>query len=390
MSTTEDSVRSGAEALRRGDARTARESFSRALQAGRVDAATLLGLAYACRALNDVQGEAAAVDRLLSVEPRNLRGLLMKGDRLVASGDKRTASSYYMAALKSVPGNQQLPADLAAELKRVRETCDAFAQEFQSYVVGQMRARGFDAASPADGRFAESLDIMLGRKRIYLQEPKYYFFPGLPTIQFYGREDFAWLEEVERATDDIRAELLEVLREPGSFAPYVQGDPNRPQKQQAGMLNNPAWSAFYLWKNGERVEENARRCPKTLAALAQAPLAHVASRSPSVLFSLLGPGARIPPHHGFVNTRLICHLPLIVPGRCMFRVGNDVRPWVEGKAWVFDDTIEHEACNESDQTRVILLFDIWRPELTDNERGLVAGLFEAIDAHGGTRHDWTM
>jgi len=110
-------------------------------------------------------------------------------------------------------------------------------------------------------------------------------------------------------------------------------------------------------------------------------MARVRGRSPSILFSLLRPGARIPPHTGEMNTRLICHLPLIVPPDCSFRVGNDTRATVEGRAWVFDDTIEHEAWNGSDRTRVILLFEIWRPELTVEERGLVSAMFEAIDAY---------
>jgi aspartyl/asparaginyl beta-hydroxylase (cupin superfamily) len=69
-------------------------------------------------------------------------------------------------------------------------------------------------------------------------------------------------------------------------------------------------------------------------------------------------------------------------------VGNEVREWVEGKAWVFDDTIEHEAWNRSAQTRVILLFEVWRPELTDEERGLLCAMFEAIDAHSGRKPAW--
>ena len=114
------------------------------------------------------------------------------------------------------------------------------------------------------------------------------------------------------------------------------------------MLNNPAWSAFYLWKNGEVVPENAARCPRTMQALQDVPLARVPNRSPSILFSLLQPGAHIPPHNGLVNTRLICHLPLLVPGQCTFRVGNEMRDWQKGNAWLFDDTIEHEAWNRSD------------------------------------------
>jgi aspartyl/asparaginyl beta-hydroxylase (cupin superfamily) len=79
-----------------------------------------------------------------------------------------------------------------------------------------------------------------------------------------------------------------------------------------------------------------------------------------------------------------------VPGNCQFRVGNDVRYWEEGKAWVFDDTMQHEARNASDKLRVILIFDIWRPELSREERELVAALFEAIDSYGGQAVEWQM
>ena len=106
------------------------------------------------------------------------------------------------------------------------------------------------------------------------------------------------------------------------------------------------------------------------------------------MFSQLKAGAHIKPHTGFVNTRLIVHVPLIVPPGCKFRVGNEVREWERGKAWVFDDTIEHEAINTSNRTRVVLIFDIWRPELTEEERRLVAATLEAMDAYSPTVRAW--
>ena len=84
-------------------------------------------------------------------------------------------------------------------------------------------------------------------------------------------------------------------------------------------------------------------------------------RGPNAMFSLLAPGAHIPPHTGVANTRLVCHLPLIVPPGCWFRVGAETRDWEVGKAWVFDDTIEHEALNPSDALRVIFIVDTWHP-----------------------------
>src|SRR6266568_402737 len=346
----------GIEALRKGDVRQARESFERIVAAGQADASAYLGLAYACAGLEDHPAALAAVDHALALEPRNLRALIMKADHLAAAGDARAASSFYRAAVDTAPPPSQLPADLRNELGRAEAMCERYAAQFAAYLREQLVARGL-VERRSTGRFRDSLDILAGGKTIYFQEPRQYFFPGLPQIQFYDREDFPWLDKVEAATADIRAELM-------------------------GMLNNPEWGAFYLWKNGVIVPENAARCPKTLSALADVPLARVRNRSPSILFSLLRPGARIPPHTGEVNTRLICHLPLIVPDKCSFRVGNDTRALVEGSAWVFDDTIEHEAWNGSDRTRVILLFEVWRPELSVEERALVSAMFEAIDAYG--------
>ena len=350
------------------------------------NAPALFDLARKCRERGDAPAEAAALERLLSVDPRHIPALVRRADLYVAAGDARSASSFYLMAIRSAPAAGQSK-ETAALLARAREACDRFAADYRDYLLRSLAAMGFDPATSSP-RFAQSVDLVLGQKRIYLQEPKYYYFPGLPQIQFYERSWFPWLDDVESATADIRAELEAVLNEPGAFAPYVQGHANRPKKDEMGMLNNPAWSAYYLWKNGEPVAANAARFPRTMHALRSAPLAHVPNRSPSILFSLLRPGAHIPPHNGLVNTRLICHLPVVVPGKCRFRVGNETRDWVEGKAWAFDDSIEHEAWNGSERTRVILLFDVWRPELSEDERRLVVSLFEAIDAHTGKKPDW--
>jgi aspartyl/asparaginyl beta-hydroxylase (cupin superfamily) len=86
-------------------------------------------------------------------------------------------------------------------------------------------------------------------------------------------------------------------------------------------------------------------------------------------------GARIPPHTGVTNTRAIVHLPLVVPSGCRFRVGGETREWKEGQAFVFDDTIEHEAVNDSERDRIILIFDVWNPHLTPREQDLIVRFF---------------
>ena len=380
---------SGMEALRAGDALRARETFERITASAHADAFSFVGLAYACRSLRDQPATLAAVDKALALEPRNLRALLLKGDYLAEFGDPRGASSFYSFAIQTAPPANQLPPDLREELARAQTLCQSYASEFETVLRDKLLKTGL-----IDGhfspRFRQSLDILFGKKQVYFQQPHAYFFPELPQIQFYERDDFPWLDKVEAATAEIRRELLEVLADASAFQPYIQGSPGRPRKEQEGLQDNPDWGAFYLWKDGEIMRENVARCPRTASVAADIPMPHVKNRSPSVLFSLLRPGAHIPPHSGLVNTRLICHLPLIVPPDCAFRVGNDVRVPVEGKAWVFDDTIEHEAWNRSDKTRVILLFETWRPELSEGERSLVSAMFDAIDAYSGQKPAWTI
>lgn len=379
-------VQQAIEGLRRGDPAAARDRFQQVIDAGVADASVWLGLALALRGLGDKPASLAAIDGALALEPRNLRARVMKADHFAEAGDARAASAFYAAVVRAAPAPEQLPPDLRGEVARAQAMSQRYAADYEAFLRERLSALGF-----ADGsRFAQSLDLMLGKKQIYLQQPKHFYFPELPQIQFYDRAMFPWMDRVEAATAAIRAELLEVMKDHAAFTPYLESRADRPFQDVHGMLDNPDWSAFYLWRNGTLAAENAARCPATLAALEDAPLASIKGRTPSVLFSLLRPGAAIPPHHGFVNTRLICHLPLVVPDGCTFRVGNDVRPWREGQAWAFDDTIEHEAWNRSSETRVILLFDIWRPELTGEERAQVAAMFEAIDAYGGGGGEWSV
>ena len=326
----------------------------------------------------------AELDRALELNPRDIRALILKGDHFANAGDARAASAFYRAALRIAPAPREMPAALRGDVERAQAMCQRYAAQFEEILRSELGDVG------ASARFAQSLDLLFGKREVYLQQPRYYYFPELPHVQFYEREQFPWLAALEAATAEIRAEFLEILKDDSLFRPYVQSDPRMPRGDQKEMMDNRAWSAFYLWKDGQVMAENAARCPRTMRALEDVPLARVSNRSPSVLFSLLRPGTHIPPHHGFVNTRLICHLPVLVAPRCGLRVGNEVREWVEGRALVFDDTIEHEAWNSSGEPRAVLLFEIWRPELSDAERSLVARMLEAVDRQGGGGVAWAI
>lgn len=362
-------VEEALQALRAGEFRRARSLFERMLAALPQDALGWIGVAYACAGLQDDAGKLAAIERVLQLQPRNIHALMLKGDHHAARGDPRAAGVYYRAVKEAVPDPSVAPPDVRQLVARAREACDRYAEDFEHGLLAALRSDGFDS-DRSSARFTESLEIMFGRAEVQLQRPTRYYFPGLPQIAFYEREQFPWLAGIEAATDAIRAELVQVLREGGGFVPYLDAGAARVAGHE--LVGNPAWSAFYLWKAGAIVPENAARCPNTIAALAAAPLDHIDGCTPTVLFSLLQPRTHIPPHHGMLNTRLICHLPLILPGDCALRVGNEVRPWRMGESLVFDDSVEHEAWNDSDETRVILLYEIWRPELTAEERRLVA------------------
>lgn len=314
---------------------------------------------------------------------REIRHLLARGQGCAQADDARAAASFFAAALRAAGAAGDLSASLLAEL---RSTEAYLRQAAADYQVHLERAVAGAAAGP---RLDEALAILLGRRSLqlapvpYPQQPSIFHFPGLPHRAFYEREAFEWVPALEAATAAIRGEAEALLAEGADFRPYVEGEKNRPQRDFHGLQGDPSWTAFYLWKNGAFVEENAARCPRTVEAMRQVPLSAIGSRTPSVLFSLLRPGAHIPPHHGMLNARLICHLPLIVPTGGWLRVGGETRAWEEGRLVIFDDSVQHEARNPADRLRIVLLFDIWRPELSAAERRGVSAIFDAIDAYSG-------
>jgi aspartyl/asparaginyl beta-hydroxylase (cupin superfamily) len=220
--------------------------------------------------------------------------------------------------------------------------------------------------------------IFSGRARRHVHEASLLYFPQLPALPFYDDSLFPWLPQLEQATDLVRDELLVVMKEDwGAFHPYIQYAEGAPVRQWKELNHSPAWSAFDFWRDGQRIDRNCARCPGTAALLESLPLVEVEGISPNAMFSVLAPHTRIPPHTGSTNVRLIVHLPLILPPGCRYRVGNAHREWKLGKAWVFDDTIEHEAWNDSDEARTILMFDVWNPLLKEAERTLVTSMLLA-------------
>lgn len=370
---------SGVQALRSGDAAGARDLLTRATALNPADPALWVNLALAHRQLGDPGAETAALDQALKIDPRGLYPLLLKGSAHERAGDARKAAEAFAAALAVAPPFEQLPPDLRPAVRHAVEVSRAANQAREAFLHEQLASALGPAALNPHSRFGQSVEVLLGKKAVFRPQPHIYYVPGLPSEQFYDdRSLFPWLPEVEANTDVIRAEMLAVLDADEGLTPYIQYPDGKPIDQWAELNHNPSWSAFHFGYEGKPNEANQARCPKTVKALEAVDQAKIPGLSPAALFSILKPRTRIPPHTGVTNARLLCHIPLIVPENCLYRVGNDEREWQVGHGLVFDDTIEHEARNDSDKIRVMLIFDLWHPALAAEERAQVAALFQAL------------
>jgi len=179
--------------------------------------------------------------------------------------------------------------------------------------------------------------------------------------------------------------LLEVLGGgPGLLEPCVALPAGVPLDQWRELNHSRRWGVNFLWKEGVAFPEHLARCRRTVRALDAWPRCEIPGCGPTAVFSILDAKTRIPPHTGVTNARLIVHLPLVVPPGCGFRVGAERREWRVGAAFVFDDTIEHEAWNDSDAPCAVLILDICGPHLRPAERELVAAIAAGVGEYYGS------
>ena len=359
-----------------GDRAGARALLARAAEAGPDRAETWLKLAAMCRAEGDLEAALEAVSGALKVDPLGFVPLLLKANLLEKSGRAAEAGETYGYALAQAPAS--VPPHLEAMLAHARAAHDAHLAETEGRLARAADAAALDADEQA--RLARFRSNILRRTRPFHSEPTHFHYPGLREREFHERRLFPWLERLEAATAAITEDFHRVMAaERAELVPYIQYPDDVPLRQWAALNRNKAWTAIHLVQNGATIAANARHCPAVMALLGDLEQPVIPRRGPNAMFSLLAPGAHIPPHTGVANTRLVCHLPLIVPEGCWFRVGAETRFWETGRAWLFDDTIEHEAMNPSGELRVILIVDTWHPDLGAAERAAVAAVMGATD-----------
>ena len=248
------------------------------------------------------------------------------------------------------PSSQRIPPHLKGPIERAERLHTDYVERAQQKLsrAASRSPRAFRAERRRLARFASNIV----RAPALHSEPSLFTIRASPT-RVPRSGELPWLGTFEAATLEIRGEFERLMAsERAELVPYIQYSDDQPLRQWKALNWNKDWTAVHLVQNGARIEANARHCPRTMALLEEAGQPKISGRSPNAMFSLLAPGAHIPPHNGVANTRLVCHLPLIVPPGCWFRVGDDRREWEVGKAWIFDDTIEHEAMNPSDALRV--------------------------------------
>lgn len=328
----------------------------------------------------DIAAETEALDDAIRADRGNIAVLLAMAELKRRLADDRAAGSFYRLALGTAAQARSVPPALHPGLRRAEQFLAETDRAFADHLLGQLRGAGIDAGN-ATPRVAEALRMLAGEQPLYLQQPSMFYFPGLAQPPFFDRAEFDWVLAAEAATDEIRAELLAMTDNSSDrFGPYVTASPDRPPPNNP-LLDKPDWGAAWLWKDGKVANGMDELCPATLAVLELAPQPVIPDRAPIALFSRLTPGTHIQPHHGMLNTRLICHLPLIVPDGCGLRVGAETRAWREGEMLIFDDSFEHEAWNRGGSDRTILLFEIWRPDIDADEREQLMRIFSAIDTY---------
>jgi aspartyl/asparaginyl beta-hydroxylase (cupin superfamily) len=359
-------------ALNTGDAARAIAWLERAAAADPGSAPLWFNLFQAFDLAGDLERGLASLDRALSVDPNYLPAILSKAELLDRLGRSEDAVALFRAIIAAAPNAEGLPEPIRRAFERGKALVRTDDERRAAALEGPLAEvdRAFPGADLHRARaYAEQ---RTGRRKVYAQQPINGHFPYLPAIEFFPREHFPWLAELEAQTAAIRSELLALLEaDQGGFRPYVAFDSTLPANQWAELNHSRRWSAWFFWEDGVKNVENCARCPATAAALEAAPLLDLPGKGPTAMFSILEPQTRIPPHTGSNNVRTTVHLPLVVPEGCGFRVGAEIRAFEQGKAWAFDDTIEHEAWNDSAAPRAILILDVWNPLLSEAERAAV-------------------
>ena len=266
------------------------------------------------------------------------------------------------------------------------------------FIVGKLDSNG-------ESKFNRAISYLLGllnkkdssslcnlRKESLHRCPQ--LIPGLRDYPFWETSTLPWVAHLEAAYHDIKMEFLSLKDQTVSSGFQHYRSPKESVTSTTDIDNQHLgesatdrgqWNVCYFYLHGMDFSENLQRCPRTKAAIEAVPRQYH-----HALYSALAPDTHVKPHCGPTNKKLRCHLPLHIPKitpasdadtaagsvlgatgppqSAWLRVGDQYRALHEGKCVVFDDSFEHEACNpSSSEPRVVLIVDVWHPDLSDEE-----------------------
>jgi aspartate beta-hydroxylase len=353
------------------------------------DPALPLAIARLHWSAGDPAAARTALESMLAAHPDHYFGWLMLGEANEVLGDTLGAlrarhRAFDQAQRQGRWTNEQTtePALLKAVLSSMQRFREVRRERLMAIVEAGRERSGSLSMARVERALTGYLREWDATPPDPRQRPKFFYFPDLPPGPYHDPNLQPWCRTLQDAWPEIRAEALALLPEAANFEDFLGLKPGQKSPtQMGGAAENPAWDAFFFYRHAKRYDEHHRRAPITSALLESIELCRVDNQAPEILFSVLRPQSTILPHHGVTNTRLVFHLPLLVPPGCALNlVDHGEHAWREGEPMMFDDTYLHEAWNRSDHNRVILLMDCWNPHLDEAEKHTVREIVEAIDA----------
>lgn len=368
-------------ALQRGDFNEA-EAHLRAFTRGSPgDVQALSQLAQALYRQGRLEAALDSYRQLLRIEPRRALLYLTIGCLYLELGDSDRAAQVFSLG-EAVDPN-------LLSLWQRRETDPAIARMSRTAREALCRhhtalhVEAVDSLGEAAGtrRIRDALWPLLDTRPVEydhpLHRPQVFYIPGLQSTGFFDTEALPWRAQLESSFADIAAEITAGLDLEADGRPYLGNGHRLEGAQWEPLVNKKSWTSVHLYSRGTPNAAVLGKFPRTLAALEQVPLATRRGTPGEVFVSVLAPRTTIPAHYGVSSAILTAHLPVVVPPGCGLQVHDETRVPQEGKLMVFDDTWQHSAWNHSDRQRVVLIFELWHPGLSELEQRAIDRSFEA-------------
>ncbi|WP_158928238.1 aspartyl/asparaginyl beta-hydroxylase domain-containing protein [Acidisphaera sp. S103] len=341
-------------------------------------------LGAALQNLGSHEAALASLDRALALAPESTEAMRRRAHTLHALGRGMEAIAGYETLLAIEPANGLAQLGLATVLAVADREEEAFVRyrnaaganpaliEPLSHALAVFAHRHPGVAQAAMGRINQYIGMFLTNHA----NPRMGIYPGLTSAPFHDPARLPGALALERDYAVIRAEVDGLAA--SAFQPEAE---NR--------MGRTGWDIFPFYERGRKNEENCARCPTITRVIEGSNT--VRTMAGLLYVSKLKPGMHIEPHTGPTNLRLRCHLGIRIPdGDCGLTVGGETRRWQEGKCLVFDDSLEHEAWNRTLEPRIVLIVDLWHPDLTPAEITYLEGLhrFASYQAVSLNRY-WT-